>query len=86
MLQGSSITCRRCTISGTRVQIDLFFKGKKPQQVDKAFPQLFPAIRAARDKASKLKEGEVHEEWTTKAVYHQCFHDEGKACEAEQEI
>ena len=73
-------------MSGTRIQIDLYFKGRTPQQVNSEFPQLLPAIKAAKAKASKINEGKVNEELSIRAVYHICRHDEGKACDPEQEI
>ena len=68
-------------MSGTRVQIDLFFQDKTPRQVNEEFPQLLPAIKAAKAKATKLGE-----EMTIRAVYHLCRHDEGRACDPETEI
>ena len=63
-------------MAGTRVQIDLYFEGKTPEQVKTEFPQLFPIIRAAKKKASRINEGLTNEEMTVKATYHICFHDE----------
>ena len=63
-------------MAGTRVQIDLFFKDKTPEQVNKEFPALLPAIKAAKAKASNLPN-----EMTVKAQYHICFHDEGGSCD-----
>ncbi len=73
-------------MAGTRVQIDLYFDGKTPQEVNQAFPQLLPAIKAAKAKATKINEGKINEEMTVRAVYHICRHDEGLPCEANQEI
>lgn len=58
-------------MSGTRVMVDLFFKNKTPQQVNQDFPQLLPAIKVAKKKASK-----INEENTVRATYHICHHDE----------
>ena len=63
-------------MSGTRLQIDFFFKDMMPRQVNEAFPQLLPAIKAAKAKASKINEGKDNEENTTKAIYYLCNHDE----------
>ena len=59
-------------MSGTRVQIDLFFKDKTPAQVKRAFPNLLPTIQAAKAKASSLNEGKPNEEMTATAKYHIC--------------
>ena len=63
-------------MAGTRVQVDLFFAGKTPRQVNEAFPQLLPMLKAAKAKASKINEGKANEEMTVAASYHMCFHDE----------
>jgi len=73
-------------MSGTRVQIDLYFDGKTPAEVNRAFPELLPAIKKAKAKASKINAGKENEEMTVKASYHICRHDEGKPCEPEVEI
>jgi len=75
-------------MAGTRVIIDLFFAGRTPAQVNSEFPQLLPAIRAAKSKASKINEGLANEEMTVSASYHICHHDEipSKPCELEKEI
>lgn len=76
-------------MTGTRVSIDLFFKDKTPAQVNKAFPQLLPTIKAAKAKASKINEGKVNEETTVRATYHICHHDDPEPrqpCEPEQEV
>ncbi len=70
-------------MAGTRVQIDLYFDGKTPQQVNQEFPTLLPIIKAAKAKATKINEGKANEEMTVKATYHICRHDEGKACDPE---
>jgi len=73
-------------MAGTRVNIDLFFKDKTPAQVNSDFPQLLPAIKAAKNKATKINEGLANEEMTVTANYHICHHDTGGACEATHEI
>ena len=73
-------------MAGTRVSIDLFFKDKTPQQVNKDFPQLLPVIKAAKKKASKINAGMDNEEMTVTARYHICRHDEGKPCDPWVEI
>ncbi len=73
-------------MSGTRITIDLFIKDKTPQQVNNDFPQLLPAIKAIKAKATRINAGKVNEEMTVIAKYHVCRHDEGKPCEEEHEI
>jgi len=73
-------------MAGTRVQIDLFFQDKTPQEVNQAFPQLLPAIKAAKAKASRINKGLPNEEMTVKAGWHICRHDEGLSCGEVQEI
>ena len=73
-------------MAGTKLEVLFFFKDKTPQQVDKAFPQLLPALKAAKAKASKINEGLANEEMTVKASYHICHHDTGEACESKVEI
>ena len=73
-------------MAGTRVSIDLFFKDKTPQQVNKEHPNLLNLIKKAKAKASKINEGLPNEEMTIKASYHVCHHDTGEACEPEVEI
>lgn len=73
-------------MSGTRLEVSFFFKDKTPAQVNRAFPELLPAIRKAKTKASKINEGQENEENTVTAKYHICRHDEGRACDTEVEI
>ena len=75
-------------MAGTRLNIDFFFAGRTPQEVNEEFPQLLPAIKAAKAKASRINAGKVNEEMTVRATYHTCYHDETptKPCEPEQEI
>jgi len=73
-------------MAGTRVQIDLFFKDKTLQQVNKDFPELLPIIRKAKAKASIINKGKPNEELTIKATYHICRHDENRLCDPIQEI
>jgi hypothetical protein len=73
-------------MAGTRVKIDFFFPDMTPQQVKTAFPELLPAIKAAKAKTSVLNAGKSNEEFTMRATYHICRHDEGKSCDAEVEI
>ena len=44
------------------------------------------AVRAIKAYAVKINEGADNEEVTIKASWHKCYHDEGKPCEAENEI
>ena len=73
-------------MSGTRIQIDLYYKDKTPQQVNTEFPNLLPAIKALKNKASKINTGLPNEEMTVTAKYHLCRNDENKACSPEVEI
>lgn len=43
-------------------------------------------IRAMKALAVKINAGATNEEMTIVARWHRCGHDEGKACEVEQEI
>jgi len=63
-------------MAGTRVQIDLFYQDKTPAQVNAELPNLLPAIRALKAKASKINVGQENEEMTVIATYHTCYHDE----------
>lgn len=71
-------------MAGTRAVLDLFFKDKTPQQVNAEFPNLLPAIKAAKAKASNVNAKEM----TIIAKYHICYHDENptKPCGPEVEI
>ncbi len=75
-------------MSGTRVQIDLYFKDKTLAQVNSAFPQLLTSIKTAKAKASRINEGKVNEEMTVMAKYHVCHHDEVpvRPCDPVKEI
>ena len=73
-------------MAGTRVKIDLFFADKTPQQVNQENPQLLPAIKAAKKKASKINEGKKNEEMTVRAAFHICRHEDGLTCDPEVEI
>ncbi len=44
------------------------------------------AIRDLKTLAVKINIGQPNEEMTVKASFHICHHDEGKPCEAEQDI
>jgi len=69
-------------MAGTRLQVDLFFKDKTPQQVNKSFPKLLPMIKEVKDKALRAEGVEF------RADYHECFHDEkpSKPCGERQVI
>ena len=73
-------------MSGTRLQIDLYYKDKTPAQLNAEFPQLLPAIKALKNKATKINAGLANEEMTVTAKYHICNHDENKPCEPGKEI
>ncbi len=44
------------------------------------------AIRELKTMAVKVNVGQPNEEMTVKACWHWCQHDEGKSCDAEQDI
>jgi hypothetical protein len=69
-------------MAGIRIISDLYFKGMTLQQVKNAHPNLIPALKDAKAKASKINEGKDNEENTVKSTYHVCYHDESpaKAC------
>ena len=67
-------------MSGVRLTIDLYYKDKTPAQLNAEFPQLLPAIKALKNKASKINAGLPNEEMTISAKYHICNHDENKPC------
>lgn len=71
---------------GTRVQVDLYFDGKTPSQVNQTFPGLLPIIKAAKAKASRVNAGSSNEEMSVKAVYHVCHNDINQPCEPSVEI
>ena len=73
-------------MSGTRLNLDLFFKDMTPQEVNKAFPNLLPAIKAAKVGASKINAGQENEEVTIRAVYHTCRNDIHQPCGEDIEI
>ena len=73
-------------MTGTRVQIDLFFDGKTLEQTDQDFSKLFIAVREAKAKASKVNTGNSNEEMSVKAVYHVCHNDINQPCEPDVEI
>jgi len=70
-----------------RFMIDLAI----PEKVFKAIPAdtkagVRDAIRYMKSKAVKINEGKMNEEDTTRAIWHKCYHDEGKACAPEEDI
>ncbi len=69
-------------MSGTRVQLDLFFKDMTPQEVNQTWPNLLPLINTVKARASNVTGNEV----TVKATYHICRHDIGGSCDPEVEI
>jgi len=73
-------------MSGTRLTIDLYYKDKTPAQLNAEFPNLLPAIKALKNKATKINEGQPNEEMTVMAKYHICNHDEGLPCGETHEI
>ena len=73
-------------MAGTKLKVWFFFKDKTPAQVNNEFPQLLPAIKATKAKASKINEGLPNEEMTVTANYHICGHDTGEACGEVHEI
>ncbi len=59
-----------------------------------AYLAISPAVKTAfRDRirdlkalAVKINAGQPNEEMTVTATFHKCYHDEGKPCEASQDI
>jgi len=59
---------------------------KLPLEVATHLADYVREVRRAKKYAAKINEGQPNEEMTVTATYHICRHDEGKSCEAEQEI
>ena len=73
-------------MAGTKLKVYLFAKGKTPQQINKAIPELFPALKKLKAMSSKINEGRGNEENTVSAAYHYCRHDDGGECDPRVEI
>ena len=70
-----------------RFQIDLAIPSDVFDSIpDRRKSAFRDAVRAIKSYAVRINEGRDEEEMTVKAVYHKCYHDEGKACEPEKEI
>ena len=70
-----------------RINIELAIPEKVFDKIPAERKQAFiREVRAMKNLAVKINEGKANEEMTVKAVWHRCGHDEGKACEPEQEI
>ena len=68
---------------GTRLNIDFFFEGMTPKQVNNTFPGILPAIKTMKAKASIINKGKDNEEMTVRAVYHYCRNDVNEPCDPE---
>jgi len=85
-------------MAGLRFQLDLFIPEdpigtlvagiKIPTALATQIPTIRTGIQKLKLYARKINEGQLNEEMTVKASYHQCFHDESptKPCGTEQEI
>ena len=61
-------------------------KDRLPTEVADHLVDYIREVRRAKKYATKINEGTDNEELTITANYHICRHDEGRACESEQEI
>ncbi len=64
-----------------RFQLDLAI----PEEVFKSIPQdrkdaFRNEVRALKALAVRINEGQPNEEMTVSAIWHKCYHDEGKTC------
>ena len=73
-------------MSYLRLILDLAVKEPLPSKLADKLSEIQEGIRFIKSFASKINEGKVNEEDTTKAVYHRCLHDEGLPCEPESDI
>lgn len=73
-------------MSFIRFNLDLAIKEPIPDELNQKFSAIKETILKLKSFASKINEGKENEEMTIRAVYHRCFHDEGKPCEIEKEI
>ena len=73
-------------MSYLRFTIDLAVKEPIPSELKEELPSILKTIKKLKSFASKINEGKENEEFTIKATFHRCYHDEGKPCEPEQEI
>ena len=71
---------------GTRLVLDLYYEGKTPAQLNAEFPNLLPAIKSLKNKATKINAGLPNEEFTIKAIYHICRNDINQPCGGDIEI
>jgi len=70
-------------MAGTRIFIDFFIKDKTPAQLASQYPEALQKIRELKALATKLPN-----EYSIKATYHVCYHDEAtnKPCGEEKDI
>lgn len=73
-------------MSYLRFMIDLAIKEPIPDELSEQLDVIRTHIRTLKSYASKINEGLLNEEDTTRAKYHKCRHDEGLPCEEEQQI
>ena len=73
-------------MSYLRFKIDLAIKRPIPPALQEKIPEIRAAIRRLKALAENINRGKVNQEFTTQAVYYICHHDDGTACEDEQEI
>ena len=70
-----------------RFNLDLAIPSEVYNKIPAAKKQAFKdTILAMKALAVKINEGKVNEEMAVIAQYHICRHDEGKACDAPQDI
>jgi len=73
-------------MSYTRIRIDLAFKNPLPHAVKNKLDEMKALVVQGKAYAEKINAGLDTEENTVRAAWHICRHDEGKPCEADQEI
>ncbi len=83
-------------MSGLRFTLDLYIPESSsgtvvagiriPTALANQIPSIRSGIQNLKSYARKINTSAGNEEMTIKAKYHVCHHEDGKACESEQEI
>lgn len=69
-----------------RFNLDLAIPMPLPPDFEAALPIIKAKILQMKGYAERINEGQENEEATTRAVQHVCRHQDGEACDEEQDI
>lgn len=73
-------------MSSIRFNLDLSIPEPLPKELEERLFEIQETLKFLQSFSSEINQEGINKEVTTRAVYHRCFHDEGKPCEQPKDI